>query len=443
MLSNREIATLIILGIVIVYVMFSAAVRKSVGGVLKAFMHWKLQLTVWLYAIYAVGVVLAAASLGVWELALLKDSIIWIIFSGLPILFRAPDVKDGSLLIKRTLAETFGVSVIVGFYVNLRSFSIPLEIVLQIFLFCLIMVGVAAGRQDDKARSVNNIANFLIAGIGIFLVWTTISWLAQNWKSVDLELWLLAAMTLWFPLALLPFIYVAAFIMHCESAVSRLAFFNDGKPPTLGVHVGYLIGTRGSAKYASGVKGHWRAELARARGFRQAVAVMAAFRQSIRDEEKAQKQAVLRLKEYAGVKGVDEYGRQLDRREFDETQRALEYLWNCMLGHARNRKGKYRHDMLECGFDFGRFGLPEGEDHGIRLEVADDRRSWFGWRRTITGWVFAIGGNRQDRTIQWIYDGAEPPSELPDGKNGIWCDGIISSAAAPNWRAVSSSQDVA
>lgn len=442
MFSNREIAALVIFGVVIVCVMFNSGVRRSIAGALKAFRHWKLQLIILLYATYAVGAVLAAAILGAWELALLKDTIIWIIFSSLPVLLRAARVEDGPLLVKRTLVETFGVSVIVGFYVNLGSFSL-LEVGLYVILFCLVGLGTAAARGDNT-RSVANVASFLITATVLALLWTTTSWLVRNWESVDQsELWLSAAMTLWIPLALLPFIYGVAFTMRCQWALKMVKFVNDSRSSKLGVCLGVLVSTRGSVRYASSVTGRWRAELGKAKGFRQAMAVMVALRQDTREEEEAKRQAIQRLRDHAGVKGMDENGRQLDRREFDETQRALSYLWTCMLGHARNQKGKYRRDLLAIVDDFSRFGLPEGRDHGITLEVVKDRRAWFAWRRTVTGWVFAIGGNRRDRTIQWIYDGAEPPSEFPGGKNSTWCDGVTSSAAAPNWGAASDIQDVA
>lgn len=442
LLTNREIATLIIFGLAFVFVVFKLGLRQvtdSILDIVKA-LHWKVLLTIGLYAIYAIGAVWAAAAIGLWEPELLKDTVIWAVFSGLPVLFRAHTVKDGQLLVKRTLAETFGVSVFIVFYVNLHSFSIVWEVVLQLAL--TILAELVVRHQGEKTRPVANGTNFLITAIAILMIWTTTSWFIDNWGTVDHSLLRMSlAMALWFPLVLLPLIYVVAFAMHCESTLTMLKFFNDRKRPKLGVRLGYLLGTHGGARFASGVTGKWRIRLGEATGFRQATAVMAAYRQAVRDEEEAERRALQRLKDYAGVKGVDDHGRQLDRREFDETQDALEYLWNCMLGHARNRKGKHRRDLLEIVDDFSRHGLPAGADHGITLEVTKDRSAWYAWRRTVTGWVFAVGGNRRNAAIQWIYDGAEPPTEFPSAKNGTWCDSITGSAAASNWGTGPDAQD--
>jgi hypothetical protein len=76
------------------------------------------------------------------------------------------------------------------------------------------------------------------------------------------------------------------------------------------------------------------------------------------------------------------------------------------MGWYRNRGGRYRADLLELLGDFTSQGLPE--DHGITLHVAKNGKSWWAWRRTVTGWCFAIGavGPPPD---QWEFDGPEPP----------------------------------
>ena len=54
-----------------------------------------------------------------------------------------------------------------------------------------------------------------------------------------------------------------------------------------------------------------------------------------------------RLERYAGSDELDREGRRLDRREFDETKRALHRVATGQMGWYRNRGGRYRSDMLE------------------------------------------------------------------------------------------------
>jgi hypothetical protein len=54
------------------------------------------------------------------------------------------------------------------------------------------------------------------------------------------------------------------------------------------------------------------------------------------------------------------------------------------------------------------------------MKVAKNGKAWYAWRRTVTGWCFAIGaaGPPPDR---WEYDGPEPPGRFPSKGRG-WGD---------------------
>lgn len=116
---------------------------------------------------------------------------------------------------------------------------------------------------------------------------------------------------------------------------------------------------------------------------------------------------------HAGSDESDEFGQRLDRREFDETRAALQQLAGMQMGWYRNRGGRYRPELLEL-LTIG--DLPD--DHGIELCVSDDGQSWWAWRRTITGWCFAIGAT-DPPPDQWLFDSPEPPSGFP-GDDPAW-----------------------
>ena len=105
---------------------------------------------------------------------------------------------------------------------------------------------------------------------------------------------------------------------------------------------------------------------------------------------------------------TDDAGRRLDRREFDATIDALRLLETCEDNWHRNR-GRYRKDLLTMVGDHFR-GLPE--ESGIELRVSEDGQSWYAWRRTLSGWCFAIGAGGPPPE-QWKFDGPEPPRGFP------------------------------
>jgi len=116
-----------------------------------------------------------------------------------------------------------------------------------------------------------------------------------------------------------------------------------------------------------------------------------------------------RLSTHAGVPGPDDEGRWLDQREFDETKQALRWVATVQMGRYRGNKNRYVSDALNIIGDFDRYGLPE--KHGVIVSVRPDGQAWFAYRRTITGWVLAIG-SRDAPLDQWFYDGARAAVRL-------------------------------
>ena len=117
--------------------------------------------------------------------------------------------------------------------------------------------------------------------------------------------------------------------------------------------------------------------------------------------------AVADLEPYAGVPGVDIEGRQLDRREFAATTNALELL--DAYASADFRDGGYRADVATRNGGW-MFSLPD--DHGIVVEVSKSRKAYRAWRRTPSGWCFAVGRSNRGATTHY-YDGPEPPTIFP------------------------------
>lgn len=168
--------------------------------------------------------------------------------------------------------------------------------------------------------------------------------------------------------------------------------------------------------------------IARTTTFREAWRELGVLRNEARKRVTQEAASKRRLIENAGLVGRDHLGRQLDRREFEETDKALRWLATCQMGHYRNGNQKYRADLLPIVEPhFAHDGLPD--PHGIELHVHRDRKSWYATRQTISGWWFAIGaaGPPPD---QWLYDGQEPPQGFPSEPE--W-DRFGGGAASLNW----------
>ena len=281
MLTDREIASLILVGVLLVFCIVKADIRKSLVGTVKVFFSYQIVTINVIYLMYAATLVSLAWQVGAWDLRLLKDTILVLLAVGYPMVFRANNVSDGKVLVSRTLRETLGISALVVFYVNLTSLPIVWELVIQVVGIFAAMVAVVAKSQGPKSRPVAMFMNGLLIAIGLTLfVATTINFIGDWTEDFGLILKTLC-MTIWLPIALLPLIYVGAFLMQLRVIYVMLPFNNGHKKVRLRVKLAIFIGLRGSVCLATGFIGVWRTRIGEATSFRNARLVMSEFRREL------------------------------------------------------------------------------------------------------------------------------------------------------------------
>jgi hypothetical protein len=267
-----------------------------------------------------------------------------------------------------------------------------------------------------------------LIGMGM-LIYTVID-LTKQRNSIDGEYLLLSLlMTFWLPLVSIVFLYGFALFAGYESAFGRMRFGGmERSHPGIKAKVALVVGLNFHLRDVYAFGGGWGGRVKSAPSFRRALEEVDEFQRQRQSREDEERQTEERFRRYAGVEGVDESGKQLDRREFAETQNALRWIATCHMGWYRNRNGNYRPDLLNILGDLSSHGVPG--NHGIEMRVRDDGQAWYAWRRTVSGWVFAIGAASRP-SDQWLYDGPEPPTSFPSSDAG-W-DHFAPTAAAINW----------
>lgn len=432
-LTNRELATVILFGLFVGVFSIVPNLRRQVGAsvidVLKSFFVWKIQTPLFIYFAYAAGLIYIAWRLNLWEPWQLKDTLIVVVFVGLPLLFGASSVKEGKKLVGNVVRDAVGVSALVVFYVGFGSLALWGELILQPIVVLLSLLAVVA-QHNPEHRPAGKLVNGLLGLIALWLFVHTTKTIISNW---DGGAWSDAAKSLvlsvWLPFALIPFVYAFAFIMHAETILTMLPFFNERKKPKLRVRLAGVWGLRFSTRLASEFGGRWRGELARSGGLRNARGVMRDFRAAAKKRDRDSRAYDDNLAAMAGVSGVDKDGLQRDRREFYATKKELTNFYFMQMGWHRSRGEGYRPELLGLLGDMAKKGLPQ--DHGIQLVVRDDRRAWYAWRRTPGGWYFGVGGTA-NLEYQWQYDGATPPHGFPSAKAPGWVNSTFGSSS-PEW----------
>ncbi|MDX2400271.1 hypothetical protein [Microbacterium algeriense] len=412
-LTSREIATLILFAAVIGLAFVVSPDRRGllrlIGDALVALGAWKVWVPIIVYFVYSSAIVALAAGWGIWSSAQLKDTVVAVLFTGLPILFSATKFKDGAAVFKRVIREVLGVAALLVFYLGFAPFPLWVELILQAVLGFLLVMSAVAARKAETAV-VGKAANALgvIVGLGV-LIYVTIQVLAQpgsiDWAGEAAAF----AVSVWLPLAQIPFVYVFSVVAVYETALMRLRLNNKLVAPPLRVRLALVLGLRGSLRYAASFSGLWIPRVAKERSFADARSTMSAFRSAVRTRDHQRRDRRRRLRRLAGAAGVDASGLWLDRREFVETKSALDDLYFMQVGVRRNGQGRYLDDPSLLLTSWSLRGLPD--EHGIAIHTDGGADRWYAFRRTIGGFHFGVGG-RRDSDERWQYDGPGPPSDF-------------------------------
>ena len=434
MLNNRELAALIWVGAALLCAFSTVNGRETVVRVVKSFL--KPQILLPLAAMLAwVGLELwVGGRLALWNSALAKSTILWTLGSAGVLLLNCAQIdsdRGDADFFRRTILGTVGVAAFVEFFVNLYVMSLPAELVVQIVVAVLSLIVALAG-QKPEYRSLGAFCEPVLALVGLALFALAARQVYLDWHQLDArELLLDLALPVWLTVGLVPFLYLFSTYVAYDVIFRRISRDKGARASRWRSRLALLSVLHFRADTVRKLGPYWsvRRKLGEAQTFSAARGVVAEFLDALRHEEQTKLDDEERLRHYRGSQELDHEGRRMDRREFAETIDALLWLANCQRGWHRNG-GRYRHDLLRVlDDDFTRHGLPK--ESGITLQVARDGQSWYAWRRTVTGWCFAIGaaGPPPD---QWTYDGPEPPKDSP-GRDSAWGDRPFADRVSPNW----------
>ncbi|MPZ63016.1 MAG: hypothetical protein GEU93_17350 [Propionibacteriales bacterium] len=432
MVSSRELASLIWIGVAAiglsVLLIRSREGRASLVGVLRALAHPKVLVSLLAFFAYISACVWVADVVGAWTSSMLKETLIWTIISSFAVIFASTKADKDPDYFRKAFVAVFGINVVVEFIFGLVSFAFWLEFVLQPVLALLILLELVA--RQNAETPVAKAVDWLLAGLGFAFLGGT---LLEVWsQSGDMD-WVLQlrtfAMLVWLPITTIPFIYSLAWVMTYERVILQLRFrLGDERVPTW-MKAAVAVGFNRNLHDLGRIRGRGPYEVARSSSFREALDAVRDARRRKQEEDLENAEAAARLQRFAGVGGVDEDGRRLDRREFAETQRALRWVATCHVGwYRRDDSGRYREDLLTILGDISSHGLPE--PHGVEMRVSESGQSWYAWRRTVSNWVFAIGASGPPPS-EWLYDGPDPPTGFP-GSDPAWGDEPFRTPV--NWR---------
>ncbi|MCP5068645.1 MAG: hypothetical protein GY946_18945 [bacterium] len=115
-----------------------------------------------------------AGRVGLWNGALTKPTILWLLFSGFGLVFSLNEAIANEDFFRNALFRTLGVAALIEFFAALKSFPLWLELPAQLFAF--LFAGVAVIARDPEQAPVGGLANgyLILFGFGA-VVWSVVA----------------------------------------------------------------------------------------------------------------------------------------------------------------------------------------------------------------------------------------------------------------------------
>jgi hypothetical protein len=412
--DNRELATFIILAGAVLAVVAYGPTRTALIPVLQA-LKWKLLFTLGLFGVWVGAGVWFAASIGLWSTKVWAATVLWFVLVGARLFFNMNKVGQEDNYIRRQVLEAVGIGALFEFFLNVQPFALWIEVPLLLFIAAVATLDAYAWSKEEF-RPAGVLTRTLLALTTLVIVISTIVRLVSQWDRLDPEeLVQDLLLPVWMTLVTVPFIFLLALISEYEAQFIRLSIFNGRKRPKASVVLAIILGLGLSPKAVHKFRAPYAQKVARGHTFGEAAAHIEKWKAQSRRDETELLVNRWRLERFAGDRGTDVDGRRNDRREFAATKSALHWIAVCQSAWYESPEGgmnRYRPDILQLLNDFEQQGL--SGDHGIVLKTRTDGQAWYAWRKTVTGWIFGIGGTGPPPS-EWYYDGPVKPGRYPPG----------------------------
>ncbi len=226
--NNREIALISYLLIFIFWTLTQTKIRKSMTGVIKAFLAWKILVSIFILMLYVALIVYGLSKIRLWDTSMIKDTIYWTFGVGFIIMMNFDKALKDKDYFKNLVKENLKLLVIIEFIVGLYVFGLITEFIIMPFV---ILFSILLG-YTEVYKEYKQVQNFLYAIFSIL----GIMYLLYSGYHIYLDFTNFASFvnfkTFIFPIIMsflfLPFGYTFALLIHYESLFVRLGFSLKG-----------------------------------------------------------------------------------------------------------------------------------------------------------------------------------------------------------------------
>ncbi|ABC62847.1 hypothetical protein [Erythrobacter litoralis] len=228
-LSNREIATLIWIGLFLIWMLATPKVRQSLGAVIKAFCQPVILRVVAVAALYIMGTIWLLYWRDIWTTDFIYMTLTWAITFGLVTMFEAHKMASDKRFMGKIIRDVFNVTAVLIFFIELHSFSLVVELIALPVVTLLTLMHELAKMKEEHA-AVEKLLGAILAIVG--LSYLSLS-LWQTWAGYGeingLDTLRAFIIPILLSLLFLPFLFGLGVYMAYERIFASLSLWMDKK----------------------------------------------------------------------------------------------------------------------------------------------------------------------------------------------------------------------
>lgn len=223
-LNSREIAILFWLVVFFAAVSLKQDVRRSYGGVVRAFFQPQLLIPLGIAAGWILACITVLHWLEFWHWGDLKTTTVWAVTFAFLTMFQVERIREDRAYLVHLVRDLVGVTAVVTFVAELYVFNLALELALVPFLTLVTLMYVVAEAKPEHA-AVRKLAEGILMVAGLIYVANGLYQVTGNFNRIaTAETLRQFMMPVVLSLCYVPFIYGFAVYVTYESYFSRLTW---------------------------------------------------------------------------------------------------------------------------------------------------------------------------------------------------------------------------
>lgn len=181
--NNREIATAFWLFAFLIFVLSKSDVRKSVKDVFAMLLEWRISLSLFLMLAITSSILYLLNYFSLRNMGLMKDTVIWFLFAGVPLYVRWITSKSDQNIFKKIVIENIKLILLIEFVVNVYTFSLITELILVPFVSFVVMLNTYAEIKQPNS-TVAKFLSGLQTVIGLLIVFFALTQAIESYDKL-------------------------------------------------------------------------------------------------------------------------------------------------------------------------------------------------------------------------------------------------------------------